>query len=155
MEEALRVPTIGLVCAEIEEMDLTASRRLQIAAEKGVEAGGGLGLLLRRDADVAQIPAASFSRWRLAALPGAPVMIAGNEHTNLPGAARWRAELLRVRCGRPKTWHLEWKDDAHDEPETAGGFTLVSPLRNRPLPAESGAPDETALPHGGEQRRTA
>ena len=45
MEEALRAPTIGLVCAEIEALDLTASRRLQLAAETS----GGMGLLLRRD----------------------------------------------------------------------------------------------------------
>ncbi len=139
MEEALRAPAVGLVCAEIEEMDLTASRRLQLAAEKGGEAGGGLGLLLRRDADAGLPPTASVSRWRIESLPGAPAMVAGTEIANLPGAARWRAELMRVRGGRPRTWHLEWNDDAHNEPETAGGFALVSPLRDRPLPKESEA----------------
>ena len=152
MEEALRAPVVGLVCAEIEEMDLTASRRLQLAAEKGGEAGGGLGLLLRRDTSAGLPPTASFSRWRIAALPGAPAMVAGAEIANLPGAARWRAELLRVRGSRPKTWHLEWKDDAHNEPETAGGFALVSPLRNRPLPEESEA-EPAAFPR--ERRRSA
>ncbi len=145
MEEALRAPTVGLVCAEIEDMDLTASRRLQLAAETG----GGLGLLLRRDMG-ALPPTASVSRWRIAALPGGPA-----EYANLPGVTRWRAELLRARGGRPKTWQLEWSDDGQDKPQTAGGFALVSPLRDRPLPPEPGTPDEAAIPRARNYRRTA
>ncbi len=143
MEEALRAPTVGLVCAEIEEMSLTASRRLQLAAETG----GGLGLLLRRDAgrDVgtALPPTACISRWRIAALPGGPAMIAGAEYSNLPGPARWQAELLRARGGRPRTWQLEWSDDGHDNSQTAGGFALVPPLRDRSLPAQPETEPET------------
>lgn len=138
MEEALRAPTVGLVCAEIEEMDLTASRRLQLAAETG----GGLGLLLRRDMGNALPPTACVSRWRITALPGGPAMIAGAEYANLPGAARWQADLLRVRGGRPRSWQLEWRDDAHDKSQTQGGFALVPPLRDRPLPPEPEAESE-------------
>lgn len=145
MEEALRAPTVGLVCAEIEEMSLTASRRLQLAAETG----GGMGLLLRRNiAGNALPPTACVSRWRIAALPGGPA-----EYANLPGATRWRAELLRARGGRPKTWQLEWSDDGQDKSQTAGGFALVPPLRDRSLPAESGTP--TAIPRNRNYRRTA
>lgn len=146
MEEALRAPTVGLVCAEIEAMDLTASRRLQLAAETG----GGLGLLLRRDIGITLPPTACVSRWRIAALPGGAA-----EYANLPGATRWQAELLRARGGRPRTWQLEWRDDGQDKSQTPGGFALVSPLRDRPLPAESGAPDEKAIPGNGKYRRTA
>jgi protein ImuA len=137
MEEALRTPAVGLVAAEIEDLDLTASRRLQLAAE----AGGGLGLLLRRDTphrDGASLPpTASVSRWRISALPGGPPEFAGL-HLDLPGAPRWRAELLRARGAVPKTWQLEWRDgrndDTHENGGAAGGFALVSPLRDRPLP---------------------
>ena len=147
MEEALRAPTVGLVCAEIEDMSLTASRRLQLAAETG----GGLGLLLRRDtgnaSGAALPPTASISRWRIAALPGGPP-----EYANLPGATRWQAELLRARGGRPRSWQLEWSDDGQDKSQTTGGFALVSPLRNRSLPADSQGPTETATPVPGHRR---
>ncbi len=135
MEEALRAPAVGLVCAEIEAMDLTASRRLQLAAE----AGGGLGLLLRRDVGNTLPPTACISRWRIAALPGGPA-----EYSNLPGAARWQAELLRARGGRPKTWQLEWSDGEQDKSQTQGGFALVPPLRDRSLPAQPETADEAA-----------
>ena len=147
MEEALRASTVGLVCAEIEALDLTASRRLQLAAETG----GGLGLLLRRDvrrdAGSALPPTACVSRWRIAALPGGPP-----EYSNLPGATRWQAELLRARGGRPRSWQLEWRDDGQDNSQTPRGFALVSPLRDRSLPAQPETADEAAL---RQQRRTA
>lgn len=148
MEEALRAPAVGLVCAEIEAMSLTASRRLQLAAETG----GGMGLLLRRDAGHASgaslPPTACVSRWRIAALPGGPP-----EYANLPGATRWQAELLRARGGRPRSWQLEWSDDGQDKSQTTGGFALVSPLRDRSLPADPETRPETAT--SGQRRRIA
>ena len=161
MEEALRAPAIGLVCAEIEEIDLTSSRRLQLAAETG----GGLGLLLRpvsRNSldENALPPTASVSRWRISALPGAPAEAAWLPE-RLPGQPRWKAELLRVRGGRPKTWQLEWRNDGHDTDtgnrpghnsgKTAGGFALVPPLRDRPVLPETARPP---VPHGKRQART-
>lgn len=149
-EEALRAPTIGLVCAEIEALGLTASRRLQLAAETS----GGMGLLLRRDvgrdagrdAGTALPPTACVSRWRVAALPGGPA-----EYANLPGTTRWQAELLRARGGRSGIWQLEWSDDGQDNSQTAGGFALVPPLRDRSLPAQPETADEAAP----RQQRTA
>ena len=156
MEEALRAPAVGVVCAEIEEMDLTSSRRLQLAAE----AGGGLGLLLRpvsrnSSEETALPPTASISRWRISALPGAPAEESWLP-ARLPGRPRWKAELLRVRGGRPKTWQLEWRDDGHDtdtgrnSSQPAGGFALVSPLRDRPVPQKTA---RTPLPHANRQAR--
>lgn len=156
MEEALRAPAVGLVCAEIEEIDLTSSRRLQLAAETG----GGLGLLLRpvpRNSldENALPPTASLSRWRISALPGAPAEVPWLPE-RLPGQPRWEAELLRVRGGRPKTWQLEWRNDRYDTDtgKTAGGFALVSPLRDRPVLPETARPTVSRGPHGKRQART-
>ena len=139
MEEALRTPAVGAVCAEIDALDLTASRRLQLAAE----AGGGFGLLLRgtvnRAANSAVPPSASVTRWRVTAAPSAPASPASLA-PSLPGATRWQVELLRVRGGRPHHWLLEWRHDPTYE--TAGGFALAAAPGDRPaVPAAAGADD--------------
>ena len=59
---------------------------------------------------------------------------------SLPGAARWRVELLRARGGRPHHWLLEWHHDP--DCETAGGFALAAAPGDRPaVPAAPGAGD--------------
>ncbi|HCP00518.1 MAG TPA: hypothetical protein DIT35_03415, partial [Rhodospirillaceae bacterium] len=151
MDEALRVPNIGLVCAEIEVIDLTASRRLQLAAETS----GGLGLLLRSDTGIVLPPTACASRWRIAALPGGPTIIEGIEYPKLPGVIRWRTELLRARGGQSQNWQLEWRNDGQDKSQTAGSFALVPPLRDRSLPTEPRTPEETTILRSGNHRRTA
>ncbi len=151
MEEALRTSAVGAVCAEIDAVNLTASRRLQLAAE----AGGTFGLLLRstiksagdntgnRAGSDAVAPLASLSRWRVSAAPSGPATPAW-----LPGAARWRVELLRARGGRPHHWLLEWHHDP--DCETAGGFALAAAPGDRPAqPAAavgSGEPPEHIAP---------
>ncbi|MBX6742079.1 MAG: hypothetical protein IRY87_08540 [Acetobacteraceae bacterium] len=109
MEEALRCPAVtGAVLtlawepnrqADDGELDLTASRRLQLAAETG----GGLGLLLRPDT-AHPAPTAAVTRWRVGPLPAAPV----GQDLDDP---RWQLELLRARGGTPGgpwavTWHV-------------------------------------------------
>lgn len=135
MEEALRSPAVGAVCAEIDALDLTASRRLQLAAE----AGGALGLLLRDAARSAAPPIASVTRWRIAAAPSAPAWPAA-----LPGAVRWRVELLRARGGSPHHWLLEWRHDPdHD---AAGGFALAAAPGDRPARSAASARPERIIP---------
>jgi protein ImuA len=129
MEEALRTPAVGTVCAEIDAIDLTASRRLQLAAE----AGGSFGLLLRGEINSAVPPIASVTRWRVTAAPSGPAWPA-----SLPGATRWQVELLRARGGRPHHWLLEWRHDPTCE--TAGGFALAAAPGDRPaVPAPGGS----------------
>lgn len=156
MEEALRTPAVGVVCAEIDAVDLTASRRLQLAAE----AGGTFGLLLRsplqdgaNNGDNSVIPPiASITRWRITAAPSGPAWPAP-----LLGATRWQVELLRARGGRPHHWLLEWQHDPTDE--TAGGFALATapgdrsavptvPGADNPQP-ERGLPLVRPLAHTG------
>ncbi len=91
MEEALRAPAAGAVVAEIEALDLTASRRLQLAAE----AGGAGGLLLR--GETATALTACVTRWRVASLPSVP----------FDDGARWQLSLERCRGGRPGAWSVE------------------------------------------------
>jgi protein ImuA len=91
MEESLRCPDIGGVFLMLGQrgLDLTAARRLQLAAE----AGGGIGLLLRLTEAGRSV---ALTRWRIAALP------------SLAGEACWQVDLLHSRRGRPQSWQLGW-----------------------------------------------
>jgi len=130
MEEGLRDSALAVVVAEPDRpVALTASRRLQLAAETG----GTTGLVLRRGAaEGALAPSAVFSRWQADALPALGV----------PGApaegARWRLELLRCRGdiaakGRrlSRTWMVDWCD-------ATGDLSLVSDAGRRPAAAGAG-----------------
>jgi protein ImuA len=99
MEEGLKARALGAVLGEIGKLDLTASRRLQLAAE----ASGVTAFVLRRwrlmqqaEREAAQ-PIAAVTRWRIAALPS-------------DGEMRWKVELARCRGGRPNTWMMETAD---------------------------------------------
>ncbi|WP_421994571.1 ImuA family protein [Roseococcus sp.] len=105
-EEGLRCPAIGAVLTFGEIPDLTAARRLQLAAETG----GGIGLMLRPD-DAAPGPTAALTRWRLSARLSVE---AGPDHLGEPG---WEIALLRARGGRPGAWVGEW-DAARGELRT-------------------------------------
>lgn len=123
MEEGLRDPALAAVVGEPDRaIALTASRRLQLAAETG----GVTGLVLRRGAEDGMLsPSAVFSRWRAESLPtlgtpGAPVE-----------GTRWRLELLRCRGGFGEmhgTWTVDWCDATRD-------LSLVSGSRHRPAAA--------------------
>jgi protein ImuA len=115
-EEGLRAGRVAVV-AEVDALDLTASRRLQLAAE----AGGGPGFVLRRGAG-GRTASAARSRWRVAAAPGDDRLPVG------VGRSRWQVTLARCRGGREGDWLLEW-DDATDHLAVAAG------LGDRPLAA--------------------
>jgi protein ImuA len=98
MEEALRCPAVSGALLMTDGVELTAARRLQLAAE----AGGGLGLLLRPDTEE-DAPSATLTRWRitgLASTGGAPHEL---------GDPRWQLDLLRCRGGTPATWRTTWR----------------------------------------------
>jgi len=75
-EEGLRHGGLGCVVAELAQLSMTASRRLQIAAE----ASGTMGLVLRRRqteaTDFGQ-PTAASTRWRVSVLPSRPLPVPG------------------------------------------------------------------------------
>ncbi|MCF8479996.1 MAG: hypothetical protein K9H25_06155 [Rhodospirillum sp.] len=117
MEEGLRCPALGAVVGQVDSLDLTAARRLQLAAESGGATGLVLGRL-RHDHDgdplldpgadsraAGSAPGAATTRWRLSTLPSHPPPWGG------PGPARWRVVLDRCRGGSPRAWTLEWDEE--------------------------------------------
>lgn len=104
-EEGLRHGSLGAVVAEVVRLTLTASRRLQLAAE----GSGTIGIALRRwrrqteTADFGQ-PTASTTRWRVSVLPSAPLPVPGVERP------RWLLELLRARSGECADFEVEGCD---------------------------------------------
>lgn len=104
LEEALRHAGLGGVVGEVEGLvGLTASRRLQLAAE----ASGVLGLIMRRPrrltVNAEAESTAAHTRWRVTAMPsGAP--LPWSPATPGLARARWQLELLRCRGGEPRTF---------------------------------------------------
>lgn len=124
MEDGLRARSLaGVVGETTARVTLTASRRLQLAAEtSGVPA-----FLLRRsrsfDDPRLSEPNAATTRWRVAPLPSptpAPHAPA------VPGLARavWRLDLIRCRGGEPASWIVEACD-------AQGRIRLVSDVFHR------------------------
>jgi protein ImuA len=114
MEEGLRTPGLTAVVGELHALDLTAARRLQLAAE----AGGGTGLALRPEESQTGAGAAC-SRWRVKAWPS------GQEEE--AGWTCWRLALERCRgvAGAPADWIVECRD-------ATGDFALAAETGDRP-----------------------
>lgn len=104
MEEALKTKGVGAVAGEVAEegktADLTATRRLSLAAEKG----GALALLFRHRLNPE--PSAAATRWRIAATPGAPDRFGGLGRTALA------ISLIKNRRGSCGDWVVQW--DHHE-----------------------------------------
>ncbi|MDO9461579.1 MAG: ImuA family protein [Alphaproteobacteria bacterium] len=125
-EEGLRHAGLGAVVAEVARLSMTASRRIQLAAE----GSGVIGIGIRRwrrqteAADFGQ-PTASLTRWRVSALPSTPLPVSG------VGRARWRLELIRCRAGESADFEVEACD-------AKGRLALLSDLVHRPGEKEIG-----------------
>lgn len=112
-EEGLGFGGFGCVVGELVRLPMTASRRLQLAAEKGKS----MGLVVRRwrrqsEAKDYGQPTASMTRWRVSVLPSEPLPVAG------VGRARWLAELMRVKAGECCEFEL-------GAPDAAGRMCLL------------------------------
>ncbi len=128
--DAARCAGLGVVIAECwgspRVLDLTASRRLALAAEKS----GVTLLLLRIDAQAS--PSAADTRWQVAAAPARAL------EANAPGPVALDIELLRRRAGPAGIrWRVEWNRDAcaFREPALSGA---VVPLPSHRPAADSG-----------------
>lgn len=98
MEEALKCSSLSAVICEMNDLNFTASRRLQLAVEHSKVTGFVIRPELRKLQTTACI-----SRWRISTAPSARV-------DDLPGVGfpQWKAELLRIRNGRPGSWDIRW-----------------------------------------------
>lgn len=101
MEEALKCDGIAAVVAEIHTINLTESRRLQLAVEKN----GVTGFILRKDERKA-VNNMATARWKITPLPS-------YSEEKMPGIGfpKWNVELLKVRNGNPGSWELCWMGD--------------------------------------------
>jgi protein ImuA len=105
MEEALRLGALAAVVGEIDghasALDLTATRRLQLAAEEG----GTPVLILTGHHSMGA--SAATTRWRIAAAPSQPER--EGQGTELIGRPRWRVMLDRCRGAEAGgEWFVEW-----------------------------------------------
>ena len=105
MEEALKCEGLAAVVAELNELSLIESRRLQLA----VESSGVTGFILRKDARKA-VSTVATARWKISPVPSVT-------QDEMPGVGfpRWKVELTKVRNGNPGSWILEWGGDCFVE----------------------------------------
>src|ERR1700759_993371 len=101
-EEGVRPGGLGAVVAEVARLSMTSSRRLTLAAEES----GSMAIAIRRwrrQTEAADFghPTAAAPRWRVAALPSAPLPVPG------VGRARWLLELIRCRAGESADFFVE------------------------------------------------
>jgi protein ImuA len=125
-EEGLRHKGLAGVVAQVARLGLTASRRLQLAAEEsGVPA-----LIIRRWRNDAERTSgaeatAALTRWRLSAAPSHPLPVPG------VGRERWLVELIRCKGAEPRSWLLESCD-------AKGRLAVPSDVADRSIPKEHG-----------------
>jgi protein ImuA len=131
MEDALSTVGVAAVLGEVEDVDLTAGRRLQLACEKR----GSTAFALRRSpfggAARRAAGGAAATRWRVASAPSEPP--AGEFGL---GAPRFEVALERCRGGRTGAWLVEAADAYGISEERENGthpLRLVAELGDRQL----------------------
>ncbi|QDZ09043.1 protein ImuA [Sphingomonas panacisoli] len=104
MEDALRHGGLAAVVGEVRRADMTATRRLQLAASDGRTPA----LLMRRwrklGTSPLNEPSAATTRWRIACASSVPLGVPG------VGRACWSVELVRQRNGNPFSLIVEGCD---------------------------------------------
>ena len=128
MEEGLRCRALACVIAEMTGegavADLTATRRLALAAREGVSAqNSGLGLLIRHK--ITDMPSAAATRWEIAPALSQPDAYGGI------GRARFDLSLCKNRRGPSGRWTIEW--DHHERAfQPALSVGVAAPALDRP-----------------------
>ena len=127
--DAARCPGLGALVIECwgkcPVLDLTASRRLALAAEQS-----GVTLFLLRLA-AEPCPSAADTRWAVGAAPSQAL------EANAPGAPMFEIELLRRRSGPAgMRWRLEWNRDRLSFTDPALPGTMASLPSRRPVAAD-------------------
>jgi len=129
--DAARCPGLKALVVECRgkcpALDLTASRRLALAAEQS----GVTLFLLRLEAE--PVPSAADTRWAVSAAPSQAL------EANAPGAPMFEIELLRRRAGPAGLrWQLEWNRDRLIFREPAHPGAMV-PLPSRRTASANGS----------------
>lgn len=124
IEEGLHEKGLGAVVGEVTRLGLTASRRLQLAAE----ASGVTALVIRRwwtmaQKDLTHLPTAALTRWRIRP------EISEDLPADGVGRGRWQVDLMRCRGAEPCSWIVEACD-------AQGRLALPADLAHRPHPAQ-------------------
>jgi protein ImuA len=114
MEEALKCKGLSAVIGEMQELNFTASRRLQLAVEQSRVTG----FILRRNPRSINTTAC-ITRWQITAAQSELL-------DDMPGVGfpRWNVELLKVRNGHSGKWQIEF---------VAGRFRYISKAIAIPL----------------------
>jgi len=110
MEESLRCRALSCVVAELTGegtvADLTATRRLSLAAREGASTRiSGFGLLIRHNATAT--PSAAATRWSIA-----PALSRPDGYGGL-GRVRFDLSLCKNRRGSAGRWIIEWDHHEH------------------------------------------
>jgi len=105
IEEALKCESLTAVIAELKEINLTESRRLQLAVEKSRVTG----FLHRRSPQKIE-NIACVSRWQISPL-------ASSIRRGIPGVGypSWNVDLQKVRNGKPGRWQIQWAEGRFDQ----------------------------------------
>ncbi|MBX9859930.1 MAG: hypothetical protein K2Y20_10120 [Sphingomonas sp.] len=124
--DVVRCPDVAVAVIELwrepRVLDLTASRRLAVAAE----ASGVTVLMLRAEAEPS--PSAAHTRWSVAAATAAPL------DAEAPGHPTLDVQLLRQRGGRADLgWRVEWDRDAKIFRDAALSGALLATSGSGPL----------------------
>lgn len=119
LEEGMRCRDLACVIGEVagnpQALDLTASRRLSLAAEKyGVPL-----FLIRHDAQ--RDTSSARMRWQVRSAPS----LQPRWNTAAPGQPRWHGELFRARSHAPGEWIL--RDDGSSLVAERKGARIASP----------------------------
>lgn len=106
IEEALKCDALSVVVAQVRELNLTESRRLQLAVEESRVTG-----LIHRANPRVSNAVASVCRWQIKPVPAKPV------DDRLPGVgyASWEVAILKVRNGEPGNWRVHWAEDHFEQ----------------------------------------
>jgi protein ImuA len=131
-DEAMRCAALSAVIIEVwgekRVLDLTASRRLSLAAEKS----GVTGLFIRAAADPS--PSAALTRWSVKAAASTPLA------AGAPGSPAFDLELLRHRAGLSGgPWRVEWNRDQRSFRDVPALPGALAPLPDH-RPPEAGSP---------------
>lgn len=121
MEECLRHRGLAAVVGELVKATTTATKRLQLAAEKSLVTAFLFRRAVPRDAVLEG--SAAVTRWRVLAAPSTPLGVPAI------GRPHWDLRLERVRGGEPHHWTVEACD-------AQGRLALPADLADRPAAQE-------------------